>query len=344
MASISRPHPASHAIHLHRRLFIASAVSTFIASARGSQTHAQGTPGASSSPAPEGWVSGTSIPVARSEFPATVLDGKVYVAGGFGAESTFSRFDPVTSEWVDLASLPEPRNHLGLTALDGAVYLAGGHSSETMATDTFWRYDVASDRWDEEPVLPQGPRGALGCTALDGKVYVVGGSSRDLGGPATNDAAAYDPATGAWTTLPSLPTAREHLSVGSADGLLIAVGGRDGSNVDISMTSANEVFDPKTGAWEKRAALPVPRSGMGVAADGSHIAVIGGEGERGIYTAANWYDPATDTWSALPDLPGGRHGVAAAIVDNRLYAIGGSTQAWNVQNSFGVDWLRLERP
>jgi len=289
---------------------------------------------------PPGWLAGPALPAARSELPATVLDGLIYIAGGFGTETRFSRFDPVAETWEDLAELPAPRHHLGLTSLDGAIYIVGGHDLENVGADTFWRYDPAADVWEDGPSLPQGPRGALGCAALDGAIYAVGGAIA-LGAEANGDVTRYDPSADAWETLPPLTIPREHLAVAASTTGIHAIGGRSSIDVPPELAGAHERFDPATGVWEARAALPVPRSGMGVASDGERIIVLGGEGERGLYADANAYDPDTDTWIALPDLPGGRHGVAAAIVADRLYAIGGSTLAWSVQNVPGVDVLDL---
>jgi len=177
---------------------------------------------------------------------------------------------------------------------------------------------------------------------LDGKVYAVGGSSWDLSGPATADCACFDPATKAWTVLEPMPTAREHLAVGAAGGLLVAIGGRNGGDVAPEMAGAAEVFDPETASWRSGAPLPVPRSGMGVASSGDAIIVTGGEGIEGLYVDVNRYDPVTDAWDALPSLPGGRHGTASAYVDGSLYAIGGSTLAWGIQGIADVSVLEID--
>lgn len=299
------------------------------------------------SPSPvarEGWTTGIELPVARSEFTGTVLDEAIYVAGGFGAQRAFNRFDVIAGEWTELAELPAPRHHLGLAALDGAIFAIGGHNEASSATDTAWRYDPIADAWTDLPPLPQGPRGALGCAALNGLIVAVGGSSGDLSGPATSDVSAFDPASATWEMLPPMPTAREHLAAAVAGGLLIALGGRNGSQFSPEMDTAVERFDPATGEWTRGSALPDGRSGMGVAADATSIVVLGGEGRSGIYSQVQRYDVAADAWSDLPALPVARHGLAAGIVDGRLYAIGGSTEAFAARNSNAVDILVVPPP
>lgn len=331
-------------IRLTRRSAIAASAAIVGIHIESRRSRAQATPVAGI------WGSAAPLPVGRSEFAATVLDGKIYVAGGFGAESSFDRYDPGTDSWESLADLPEARNHLSLAALDGGIYIAGGHNhGSNAATETFWRFDVAAGAWETLEPLPQGPRGALGAVALDGAIYTVGGSSGDLGGPATADVARYDVATSTWEIVASMPTAREHLAVGVAGGRIVAAGGRSGSNEDLSLLSASEVYDPASDSWTIGAALPVPRAGFGVASYENAVIVVGGERftddngnpDANAYAAVDAYNVERDTWTELPDLPQGRHGMAAAIVENTFYAIGGSTVPGQVQNVDRVDTLPL---
>jgi N-acetylneuraminic acid mutarotase len=77
------------------------------------------------------WAPGQSLPTPRSEIAAAVLNGRLYVAGGFGNPRAtilddFLAFDPATGAWTELAPLPQARHHAALTALDGRLYLTGG--------------------------------------------------------------------------------------------------------------------------------------------------------------------------------------------------------------------------
>jgi N-acetylneuraminic acid mutarotase len=288
------------------------------------------------------WTSGEPLPSPGSEFQATVIDSTIYVAGGFGLESRMFSFDISAGVWTEHPQLPEPRHHAGLASSGGKVYLAGGHDHDNRAVDTFWQYDPDSGDWSDLPSLPQGPRGALGLAWLNGNIYAVGGSAGDLSGPATADLVCFDPENENWSELEPMPTAREHLAVAVAGGFLIAIGGRNGSDVDVSMAGATEVYDPIAGEWHMRSALPTPRSGMGVASSGNSVIVMGGEGVNGLYNDVNRYDPVADSWDTLPPLPSGRHGVAGAFADGLVFAIGGSTLAWQIQSIPDVANLVLQ--
>ena len=288
------------------------------------------------------WPPGPSLPSPGSEFQAAVIDRTIYVAGGFGLESRIFSLDLDEGEWTEHTKLPALRHHAGLASAGGKVYLAGGHDHDNQAVDTFWQFDSTANAWTDLPSLPQGPRGALGLATLDGKIYAVGGSSGDLGGPATANLACFDPTTGDWSELEPMPTAREHLAVAATDGVLVAIGGRNGSDVDVSMAGATEVYDPIVGRWQVRSPLPIPRSGMGSASDGNTVIVMGGEGADGLYDDVNRYDPIVDSWDVLPPLPSGRHGVAGAYSDGAVFAIGGSTLAWQIENIADVTTLAVD--
>ena len=299
---------------------------------------------AEATPDENGWATMAPLIPARSEFAAAVLDGQIYVAGGFGATHRFDRYDPATNAWTNLADLPAGRHHLGVAALDGQVYVVGGHDEEmNSATDTVWRYDPASNQWSDIEPLPQGPRGALGVAVLDGQLYAVGGSSHDLGGPATGDVSCFDPASGEWRLKAPLQIPREHLAVAAASNGIVAAGGRNGSDEALEMAQATEFYDAENDRWEMRSPLPVPRAGLGGASDGAMMIVLGGERMPDTFDAVNHYDPATDRWSDLTPLPEARHGVAVAILDGWLYAISGSTLAGQVQNIETVSRIALTR-
>ena len=58
------------------------------------------------------------MPTLRSEIQAAALDGRIYVAGGFGTAGrvlrAFERYDPATDAWERLARLPRGIHHAAL--------------------------------------------------------------------------------------------------------------------------------------------------------------------------------------------------------------------------------------
>ena len=86
----------------------------------------------------------------------TELNGKIYVAGGYGGLTAFDSYDPKANRWERHANLPASRNHSALVALDGKVYLIGGTPSDAAGrSDLVWSYDPTTNRWTERAKLLQ---------------------------------------------------------------------------------------------------------------------------------------------------------------------------------------------
>jgi N-acetylneuraminic acid mutarotase len=320
-----------------RRAILISAIAAGMTSAAGSaNAHGSATPTARPT-----WETLSPLPEARSEFAAAVINGQIYVAGGFGAGARVDRYDPWSGTWTRLADLPIAVHHPGVAALDGRLYVAGGYTLDTQrAVDHLWMYDPGRDVWTEGASLPVA-RGAFGLAPFAGKLYAVGGARDQLGGPVNSTVDCYDPAADAWSPAASMLTPREHLAVVAGPDRIFAIGGRANGVESDRFAAANEAYDPAADEWETRAPLPVPRGGLSGVYTGDRAIVMGGERGTRLYDDVNSYDPAANTWSPLPRLPIARHGLASAVVDGALYAIGGSTLARRVQNTPVVERLDL---
>jgi N-acetylneuraminic acid mutarotase len=278
------------------------------------------------------WVRRAAMPFARSETPATVLDGKIYVAGGFGAGARADRYDPDTDEWQRLADLPVETNHPGIVVREGRVILAGGYAMDgASAYSGMWAYDPDADSWEAIGELP-GAMGAFGLATVDGDLYLVGGALGMLGGEPTASVWRWLPRDGTWEARAPLAQAREHLAVVAVEESIYAVGGRAHGKDSDQLGSAVERYDPATDTWDLLAPLPHPRSGLSGARVCETVIVIGGETSTRVFADVQMLSADGAGWASLPDLPVAVHGVAVASVNNRLFAIGGSTVAGRIQN------------
>ena len=84
-------------------------------------------------------------------------------------------------------------------------------------------------------------------------IYVADGRP-----PRGNDFAVYDPATDGWQVLPVLPTQRNHITGEAINARIHVAGGRQGDGLSPLMTTAHEVFDPRTHAWTTAAPIRAP--------------------------------------------------------------------------------------
>lgn len=272
------------------------------------------------------WQGGAAQTPARSEMPAAVLNGLIYVPGGFGGETVFQAYDPGAELWIDLAPLPEGRHHLMTAAVNGKIYVFGGAAADSGdATATTFVYDPSTATWSEAASMPE-PRLSGVAVTLNDKIYVVGG----VGG--TQDLLEYDPADDSWRALAPLGQPREHLAATTVGGLIYALGGRWSG---VGELTSVEVYDPAANTWRVGPPLLRPHSGFGAAVIRNQIVVAGGEivmNGNETLAAVAVFDPQTQTWSAAPDMPVPLHGLAVAAVDDRLYLLGGSSRAGAIEN------------
>lgn len=289
------------------------------------------------------WTPLRPMPQERTEISAATDGQRIYVVGGFAPDGSrvvapraMHIYDPATDAWTTSPdSIPEGVNHAGLVYLDGKLCLVGGFRGATFdPIDAVWIYDIAAGTWTAGPPLPTA-RGAMAVAVLNGKIHVIGGNAANAGalnpaehnvGPDASSVGThevFDPATGQWTRLPPMPTARNHAGAAVLNGRIHVFAGRVGSNDTLFV---HEVFDPATNAWTTAPRVPTGRSGVAVVVFGGEAYVFGGEAfatQEVTFREAERYDPVTNQWELVPPMPTGRHGLGAAVVGEFIYVIAG---------------------
>jgi N-acetylneuraminic acid mutarotase len=257
-------------------------------------------------------------PSERTEVAAAADGSRIWVAGGFRKDgatvATVEVYDTAADRWERGPDLPAAVNHAMAANLDGTVYVVGGWLAGGPVGRQAFR--LAGGRWQAVAELPEG-RAAGVAVGLDGKLYVAAGvGPRGLAGSTL----VYDPDGDHWTTAPGPPTPREHLGGAGWDGKLYTVGGRAAGRGNFT---AAEVFDPRTGRWEKLPDLPTRRGGLaaGVTANGLVVAV-GGEAEA-TFEQAEAFDVRARQWRSLPPMPTARHGLGVVGIGTVLYTLAG---------------------
>jgi N-acetylneuraminic acid mutarotase len=238
-------------------------------------------------PASDTWRVRTPMPEGGTHNSIAVLDGKVYIVGGFAGRqhtlptaSVYS-YDPASDTWRKLAPLSGPRAAISLTAVDGKVHAFGGRvMGEDMTIATHDVYDPKTDKWTSASPMPSS-RDHAGIWVVDGKVHIFGGRTA---GAETNVTLheVYDPKTDKWSTAAPMPVALSSSAYGEYRGLLFMAGGEcNMANGARKTFDDNLAYDPKTNAWRKLAALPSGRHGFAAAAVGNALYVLGGSTECG---------------------------------------------------------------
>jgi len=164
------------------------------------------------------------LPVKRCSAQAELVNGKIYVIGGFtpmekgkpGTRVTGLNevYDPATNRWEERSPMPTSRNHAFSGVVNGKIYMIGGRQAAGGAgaaspTDIVEEYDPAKDLWGNVKAPMPTPRSGGGSATYNGKIYAAGGELTTRQFSASFRALeAYEPATNTWTILPSMPVAK----------------------------------------------------------------------------------------------------------------------------------------
>lgn len=264
------------------------------------------------------------------ETAAVMLDGKLYVIGGFQSMSeivpSVSVFDTATCTWSDGPPLPRPVHHANAAVVNGTIFVLGSMVAGFVAIGDVWSWNPTTDAgWMPRASMPAGSqRGSAVVGVIDGAIYLAGG----LRNGAQATLSSYSPASDTWNTaLPQLPQINDHGCGGVVGGKLYVTGGRMGT----TSSRSNQVFEyTPGGSWASRAPMPTARGGTACGVLGNRIIVVGGEGNpgatSGVFSEVEAYDAVMDRWDTLPPMVTPRHGMAAAAWSGALYVPGGASR------------------
>ncbi|KAI1385693.1 galactose oxidase [Hypoxylon trugodes] len=249
----------------------------------------------------------------------------------------------LSSRWTDLPRVGGgPIQEHSAAATDSHLYLLGGmppdannNATAVPSTNTFEAYSFEEKVWKSLTPIPKAFT-HINAAAVDGKIYVLGGLTGDGEGltwyPAA-DCFVYDPATGAWETLPSMPEkqGRGASAVGVSGSIVYLAGGLwrlelfpNGTQESLDMVTA---YDTKAGTWTTLPSLPAPRDHVGGAVINRTFYVIGGR-DRGAANLRNttWtldLDSPSDGWAVKAEMPTARGGFAMGVIGDYLGTFGG---------------------
>ena len=166
------------------------------------------------------WAEVSSMNVKRCDHAAAVVDGKIYVIGGFnGTEGDGTVLDSVevydsqADSWQNVASMPHASRMHAAAVMDGKIFVSGGMSTVntwTQPMSTVMVFAPQANTWTELASMGTA-RNDHTSAAIGGKLYVFGGLSPGDRGERTASVEAYDPISNTWAQVSDLPSARNGL-------------------------------------------------------------------------------------------------------------------------------------
>ncbi len=310
---------------------------------------------------PESWQELPNMPVEKWEAATIVVDGKIYILGGYGAGVRSSKichiFDPADHSWTRIQDLPSAISHVN-PVLDGRkIWFAGGFKDgyKDHVVAEVWNYDIDLDgpglkgRFTAGPLLP-GNRGGGGLALVGRQLHFIGGITEDRDTDAFEhwvlDLDEYEQGTGQWQdTGAPIPEPRNQFSTVVFDNKIYLIGGQlhhDSCQLDQNRV---DIYDPETNSWSDGPVLPKGHSHSegGTFVHDGKIFLVGGhttpgnprkkkedEGGRKAIEADILTLAHGGEWELFGKLPMPLSSPAARIVDGRFYVLGGSLNGGSV--------------
>lgn len=223
-------------------------------------------------------------------------------------------------EWGLRTPLLAPVSELALAESNGKLYLLGGYPATRQTVSLVQIYDIASDRWELGPALPQ-PNNHGMAAGVGGKVYLIGGQTTADDPSFVDTVYELDPVSGTWVEKARMPTARSAGVAVVHDGKIYVAGGRPPRGHDFA------VYDPTADRWEVLPNLPTQRNHITGAAINGRIHVAGGRQGPGLSpqmtTAHEVFDPQTRSWTTAAPMLRARSGMNGVMARGCFHVWGG---------------------
>ena len=239
------------------------------------------------------WQRLADMPTPRLYAEAAVVDGKIYVVGGYSVIDRHMKilkvvevYDPQTDTWVRKQDMSIPRRQFGIGVVAGKIYAIGGENffdfEKPQRLDQMEVYDPVSDTWAKRADLPT-RRDEVKVAVVRDTIYVIGG----FGWPPFGLGAvlatieAYQPKTNRWREKSDMPNSKTDFSTVVVDDKIYLIGGYSIAleRFDGYLKTV-EVYDPETERWDESLPMPTKNSPFGAAAVNDKIYIFGSEREN----------------------------------------------------------------
>ena len=247
------------------------------------------------------WQRGADMPTPRTNAKAAVVDGTIYVFGGYNSKDNFlenwkmadhvEAYDPETDTWTRKRKMPISRFYFGLGVVAGRVYLIGGTiglgEEQEQRMDRVDIYDPATNMWTKGRKMPT-RRNPGGVAVVSTSIYVIGGEGWPLpegwaAGPFLGNIEEYDLINREWQKKQDMLEIKNWFSsiVMGTDIYLIGGYTLEGGLQEVATVNA---YHPRTETWREISALPTPLGVFDAATVKGKIYVLGGLGAEGRFS------------------------------------------------------------
>ncbi|XP_019730709.1 kelch-like protein 26 [Hippocampus comes] len=210
------------------------------------------------------WLRIQPMQEARFLFLLSVLNGKLYAAGGrnrSGSLSSVECYCPKKNKWTYVEPLKDRIwGHAG-TPFGEKLYISGGYGVSLDVMKTLRCYDPVADQWNFRAPMNE-PRVLHAMICSRDRVYALGGFVKRVGDCFdVLTVEHYDPQSDQWTIVSPMRTGQTAAGYCLLNGKIYLVGGYN--LYQNKVTSIVQVYNTETDKWEGH--LQFPKSVFGIA-------------------------------------------------------------------------------
>lgn len=248
-----------------------------------------------------------------------------------GVNVTGSLRVPNTVGWLDWNTISGGR--INLTAGTHVMRIVMDSNSSTIAAvgnfDAFNLTPIigpAKLNWTSGTASPVGRFEGYG-RVLDGKLYAFGGYTSIDPFTSSQDYGVYDPETGSWTDLGTMPIPETHADIAEDDSTdtLYFVGGLRGTYPGTPVSDV-WAFHADDNTWQQLPSLPQPLGGGTADLVNGEIHYFGGIGtsSRSLDLSVHYVLKLGDSqWQTASPLPVARDHMSSVVLNGIIYIFGG---------------------
>ena len=238
------------------------------------------------------WERLANMPTPREAPKAAVVNGIIYVFGGWhqqkGREIKFpvevEAYDPATDTWTRKRGMPVSRLYFGLGVVDEKVYIIGGttgwRDDDEERIDRVDIYNSGTNMWVKGPPKMPTRREPSGAGVVGNRIYVIGGTGwprvDNTPGPYLTVIEEYDPISRQWQKKSDMLHSRGSCATVVVRDEVYLIGGFTWEAGGFKQLATVDVYNPQRESWRESPALPTALFPAGAATVNGNIYVFGG--------------------------------------------------------------------
>lgn len=199
-------------------------------------------------PATNTWENKTSMLTPRADASTSIVNGKIYVIGGYGTDlkdtGITEVYDPANGSWTIQAAAPFAFGRFASAVVGSSIYLFGSTQSYNELMQTKWTtytlvYNVENNTWSyakPSPIVLADPGvGQTTGTFAPKAIYVISYN---------NITQRYNPESDTWSICAEMPLYSDDFGTTVLDDLIYVVGGGSAVFPMLYINNQNEQYTP----------------------------------------------------------------------------------------------------